>query len=216
MNKIISLFIIGLIISPTILAQDSNSFQVNGGIIIPMSSSKGLTTSIQYNYSLNDEFQFYIYSGFSFWDKFNVSFIEDYSTVQKQTHFSTFSADDHILIPIFIGSKINFHTDKFFTTFASIEIGFSHLSYNSYKVERILSSESGAVIDYKPDLSSTQKIDENLFGVGAGLGLSHKITDYMNLIFSFKLNSNFTSSFYKFLNSQGTYTTFVLGVNFEI
>ena len=217
MHKIILSFTLFLIINTNILfAQNYNSIQVNGGVIIPMSSSKGLTTSIQYNYYLNHKIQFYIYSGYSSWDKFKVRYIEDYSSIQKRTLFSTYSSDEHNLIPVFIGSKINFHSNTLFTPFTTFEIGFSHLSYYSYKIERVVNSKSGAVISYEPDLNTKQKINENLFGIGAGLGLSHQLTEYLNLVFSFKLNSNFNSRYYKFLSSEGTYTAFILGVNFDI
>ena len=112
-----SFVIISIIISSSIYAQDSNSIQFNGGIVMPMSSSKGFNTSIQFNYNYSQNVQFYIYSGYSSWDKYNVNFTEDWSTIQKQTLFKSYTADNHILIPVYIGSRINFHTNKFFTSF---------------------------------------------------------------------------------------------------
>ncbi len=127
-----SLSFILIIFSNIILGQSSNSIQINGGLLVPMNSSKGLSTSIQYNYSFNSNIQFYIFTGYSHWDKYNASFLEQSSSLQQQTHFSTYLADNHILIPLYIGSRINIHTSKLFTFFTTIEAGYSYLSYSSY------------------------------------------------------------------------------------
>ncbi|MFA5804261.1 MAG: hypothetical protein WC879_06425 [Melioribacteraceae bacterium] len=211
-----SLTIIALIISNVTFAQDSNSIQINGGIFMPMSSSKGFNTSIQYNYHLSNNIQLYIYSGYSSWDKYNVNFIEDWSTVQKQTLFNSYSSDNHVLIPVYVGSRINFHTNKFFTSFATFEIGYSHLSYNSYDIKKEINPNTGEVLAYNADQNSKKEMNENLFGVGAGVGLSHPITENINIILSFKLNSQLNSKDYSFLSSKGTYTAINLGFNINL
>ncbi len=217
MKKIILFFSIVLIAAlGTISAQDYNSLQVNGGIILPRSSSNGFTLSVQYNYSLNDAVHFYVYSGYSYWDKFKVRYLEDYTSLQNTNHFETYSADEHSLVPVYVGGSINLHNNKIFTAFATVEGGFSHLSYNRYKIDKIVDSETGVVTTYKPDLSTGQKINENLWGIGLGFGLFHQIADDMNLVFTFKVNSSLNSSYYKFLSNHATYTAYNLGVNFKI
>lgn len=210
-----SIFIL-LIFSNITLAQSNSSIQINGGLLIPMSASKGLSTSIQYNYSFNSNIQFYIYSGYSNWDKFNASFLEEGSALQKQTHFSTYIADNHILIPLYIGSRINIHTNKLFTFFTTIEAGYSYLSYNAYGFKKEIEPGTGVVLAYNTDLNTKKKTNENLFGVGVGVGLSHQINNNMDVILSFKLNSQINSSYYSFFSNQGTYTAFNLGFNFNI
>ncbi len=210
-----SIFII-IIFSNIILAQSTNSIQINGGLLIPMSASKGLNTSIQYNYSLNSNVQFYVYSGYSKWDKFNISFAELWSPLQQQTHFRTYIADNHILIPLYIGSRINIHTNKLLTIFTTIEAGYSYLSYNAYGFKKEIEPGTGVVLAYSTDLSTKKKTNENLFGVGAGIGVSHPITNNMNVILSFKLNSQINSSYYSFFSNQGTYAAFNLGFNLNI
>lgn len=217
MKKFILFFSIVLMTaSGPVSAQDDNSLQVNGGLIIPRTSSNGFTSSLQYNYSLNDAVHFYIYSGYSFWDKFKVRYLEDYSSFQNINQFETYSADEHTLIPVYVGGSINLHTNKIFTAFASVEAGFSRLSYNRYKVDRIVDSETGEVTTYKPDLSTRQKINENLFGIGLGFGLFHPLAENINLVLTFKINSSLNSSYYKFLSNHATYSSYNLGVNFRI
>lgn len=131
-----------IILSNAILAQNSSSLQLNGGIVMPMSSSKGFNALIQFNYHFGNNIQLYIYSGYSSWDKFNINFLEDWSTVQKKTLFNSYSSDEHVLIPIYVGSRINFHTNKFFVAFVIFEIGFSHLSYNNYEIKKEINSVS--------------------------------------------------------------------------
>jgi len=197
-------------------AQDDFTIQINGGVIIPMSSSNGLTTSIQFNYSFNPNIQFYIYSGYSSWNKYKVVFHEDYSTVQKQQLFNSYSSDDHILIPIYIGSRIDFHTNKLFASFANVEIGYSHLSYNTYENVKEVNQETGEVLSYNADKSTRKEINENLLGIGIGAGLSHPITENINLILSFKLNSHVNSKYYGLFSNRGIYTAFIAGFNFNI
>lgn len=211
-----SLVIISIIISNVIYAQDSNSIQFNGGIVMPMSSSKGFNTSIQYNYHFSNNIQFYIYSGYSSWDKYNIIILEDWSTVQKQTLFNSYSADNHILIPVYIGSRINFHTNKLFTSYVTFEIGYSHLSYNYYGIKKEINPITGEVLAYNVDLNTKKEMNENLLGIGAGVGLSHQIMENINIVLSFKLNSHLNSKYYSFLSSQGTYTAFNLGFNINI
>ena len=210
------LFFVLIIFSNIILAQGNHPLQINGGLIIPMSASKGITASFQYNYSFNSNIQFYIYSGYSNWDKYNASFLEEASAIQKRTHFSTYIADEHILIPLYIGSRINIHTNKLFTFFSTIEVGYSYLSYNTYSVIKQIDLSTGLVLDYITNRSNKKKINENLFGIGAGVGLSHPLSKNLNIIISFKLNSQINSSYYSFFSNQGTYTAFNLGFNFNI
>ena len=207
-----AIFII-LIFSSIIFAQSNNSIQINGGIIIPRSSSKGLSTSIQYNYSINSNIQFYIYSGYSNWDKYDAQFSWGSSALH---HFRTYIADKHILIPLYIGGRINMHTNKLFTFFTTIEAGYSYLSYNAYGFIKEVDPGTGVILDYKTDLNTKEKRSENLFGVGVGVGLSHPITSNLNVLISFKLNSQINSRYYSFFSNQGTYTALNLGLNLNI
>lgn len=199
-----------------IISAQTNSFQINGGIIIPSSSSNGFTGSLQYNYALNDDIQLYLNSGFSSWDKHYVGFLEDYSEIQKQTYFETYSSDKHLLIPVYLGSRINLHTNKLFTAFGTFEIGYSYLSYNNYRIIKETDEDTGEILAYNTDQSSGEKITENLFGVGIGAGLTREIINNMNIVLSFKLNSHINSDYYNFLARKATYTAFNLGFNFNI
>lgn len=217
MSKLFASFFFFLLISSSSVtsAQNSHSIEINGGIISPMSSSNGLTASVQFNYSYSSTVNFYLYSGYSSWDKYNVTFYEDYSEIQKKQFFQTYSEDDHVMIPVFLGAKINFHTTKFFTTYIDVEVGYANLSYNSYSNRKIVDPETGEVLKYTIDPASKREVNDNLFGIGIGAGLSHPITKYLNLILSFKLNS-FLNSGYGLFSSKGTYTAFLAGFNFNI
>jgi len=52
--------------------------------------------------------------------------------------------------------------------------------------------------------------------ISSNVILSHQIAEYIDLVFSFKLNGNFNSSYYNFLSSEGTYIAFMRGINFKI
>jgi hypothetical protein len=210
-----ALIIVGVACS-NILAQKTNSIQLNGGIISPISSSNGLTTSLQYNYSINPTISLYVYSGYARWDKHYVIYKEDVSPVQRQQYFKTYSSDDHILIPIYLGSRIDLNTNKLFTSFVNLEIGYSYLRYNSYNHWKSINPATGEVMSYSPDPFTKKEIVEHIFGLGVGVGLSHPMTESVNLLFTFKLNSNITSNYSSIFSSRTTYTIFSAGFNVNI
>jgi hypothetical protein len=205
-----------ILLQSSIFVQDSNSIQINGGIVMPMSSSKGLTGTIQFNYSLTSAIKIYIYTGYSTWDQYKVTFIEDYSVIQKETIFQSYSADDHKLIPFYVGSRMNFHTNKLFTSFISCEIGYSYLSYNSYKNWKSVNPETGEVQGYFADGITRTKIDEKLFGIGMGVGIFHTLSENLNLVLSYKLNSHINSGYNGLFSKRGTYSQFLAGFGFSI
>jgi len=205
-----------IILCSTLSAQDPISIQINGGLISPMSSTNGYIGSAQFNYSVSPKISLYIYSGYSSWNKHTEYFREDFSQIQKQTLFNAYSADDHTLIPVYIGSKINFHSNSLFTAFLNFELGYSFLSYNSYNINKSIGIETGVVQGYFTDLSSKKRINESVFGVGIGGGISHPITERLNLILSYKFNSYANSNYPGLLSTKGIYSAFLVGLNYNI
>ncbi len=202
--------------SGLIFAQDNNSLQFNGGVIYPRRSSNGLSTSVQYNYSLNSKINLYFSAGYSSWDRFYVMFHEELNGVQRQEYFKTYNADNHSLIPLNVGAKINFHTNKFFTSFVNFEIGYVHLSYDSYSNIRVFNHITGEVTSYTIDGSTKKEISKNLFNVGIGTGISHPLNRSLDLILSFKISTNFNGRGFGFLSTKGTYSVWSVGVNVKI
>jgi opacity protein-like surface antigen len=207
---------ISIIFCSTLSAQDSYSIQINGGLVSPMSSSNGLIGTAQFNYPVSSKISLYIYSGYSSWNKYTDYYREDFSQIQKQTLFNAYSADDHTLIPVYIGSKINFHTNSFFTAFLNLELGYSFISYNSYDIQKSVNIETGQVLNYYTDLSSKKRINESVFGVGIGGGISHPITERLNLILSYKFNSYANSDYPGLFSTKGIYSAFLVGFNYNI
>lgn len=218
MKKIIlvSLVLIGGLLSDMNFAQENNSIQFNGGIMFARRSSDGASFSMQYNYLLSSKINLYFSAGYSFWDKFNVTYREELNPPQRQEYFKTYNEDNHSLIPLIIGAKYNFHSNKFFTSFIIFEAGYSHLSYNSYNNIQIKNLTTGEVIAYDVDLNSKKENSYNLFNIGIGSGLSHSLSQSLDVILSFKINSNFNGNEIGFLSTKGTYSAWQLGLNVKI
>ena len=197
-------------------AQYNNSIQFNSGIIFPRNSSNGFSTFVQYNYSLNSKINLYFSAGYSKWDRNNITYREELTGVQRQEYFRTYNEDNHSLIPLNFGAKINFHSNKFFTSFVNFEIGYAHLSFDIYDNIRVVSPITGEVTSYIIDGSTKKEINENLFNVGVGTGLSHPLTQSLDLILAFKINSNFNGEEFGFLRANRTYSTWYVGVNVKI
>lgn len=210
------LVIIIVLIESALFAQYPPSIQINGGIIAPGSSSEGLTTVLQYSHPINDDFFWYISVGYSSWDKYKVTFQEDYSIVQSKTLFETYTADGHKLIPVYFGGKIVLRELKELVSFFTAEIGYSHLSYNNYKNQKIINPETGRILDYSIDPDSRENINENLFGLGLGIELLHPMSKNINLQFLFKINSYLNSDYYKFYSSRAIYYNYLVGVSYYL
>ena len=207
---------LSIIFCSTLSAQDQISIQINGGMITPFSSTNGFVGTAQFNYPVSSKINLYIYSGYSSWDQYIEYFDEIPSQIQRITIFNAYSADDHTLIPIYIGSKINFHTNPLFTAFINFELGYSFISYNSYDILKSVNSATGQVLDYYTDQSSKKRINERVFGVGIGGGFYRPLTNNLSLILSYKFNSYANSSYQGLFSRKGVYSAFLLGVNFNI
>ena len=197
-------------------AQKDHSVEINGGVLYPRSSSNGFSSSIKYSYSLNSTFNIYTYVGYNSWDKFNVVYAVDLTGPQTKALFQSYSSDNHVLIPIYIGNKINLHTNKLFTSFFDVEIGYSYFNYNSYDNVESVDIHTGEIVDYKIVEDSKIEVTDHLFGIGIGAGLSHPITNSINLIISYRLNSNFNSGDFGLFSAKGTYSTLFTGLNIKL
>ncbi|HSD62444.1 MAG TPA: hypothetical protein VLB50_01565, partial [Ignavibacteriaceae bacterium] len=110
-SSILAIIFISTFLPQNIIAQETNSLQVSGGIIEPMSSARGLSGALQFNYSLNSNINFYIYSGYSSWDFYRIFFYKEREGRDPQL-FRLIGADEHSMVPVYLGSRINFHTIK--------------------------------------------------------------------------------------------------------
>lgn len=205
-----------LIFTFSTYAQGSNSIQICAGIISPRSSNNGSTGLLQIDFPINSNFVLYFYSGYAAWDQYNISFLEDYSQVQKKTIFNSYAADGHVMIPLYAGGRIHLNTNKLFTSFVNVEFGYAHLSYNSYTNLKNVDPATGEVLSYYVNKQIKNEVSENLFGIGIGVGVSHPLNDNLVLLMSFKINSYLNSQYYEFFSSRSIYTAYLAGVSFRI
>lgn len=195
----------------------NTSLEIHGGIISPRHSSVGFSTALQFNYRVNTAISCYLYSGISLWDKHEILIRKEGIIYNNEPNiFESYSADDHFLIPVYMGAKIFFRPNKLFVPFLNFELGYSYLSYNSYEQIPRVSSETGRVVGYEPDKTAKKVNHENLFGVGFGAGISHSISNSINLLLAFKLNSFVNENYPGLFSSRGTYTTFSAGLNYNL
>ncbi len=204
-----------ILFSTFAFAQESPSFRINGGMIYPKGSSTGLSGLIQFNYPLNEKISFYLYTGSSVWDKKKSMYMKDFATNDNEMILHSYSADDHSLVPVYIGSSFNMHTNNFCTAFLNVELGYSYLSFNSYNYELYKHPETGEVLGFYADQKTRKNVTQNLVGLGLGAGISHPMTDDVDLTITFKLNNVLNANNWLF-NYEGTYTMLLAGLNFNI
>lgn len=199
-----------------VFAQKENSIQLNAGLLYPRSSSNGFSTFVQYNYDFNNNVGIYIYTGYSSFDKFKISYISEATLTQNEKIFSSYSADDHFMIPVYLGTSIRLNTNKLFTSFVDVELGYTYFSYNSYNNIIVRDNENGDVTSYEVDLSSRKEVTDNLFGIGLGFGLLRPLSEKLDIVLSYKLSSNFNSGEFGLFSARGTYSTIYLGLSIKM
>lgn len=193
-------------------AQEKFSLQINSGIISPLAASVGFSSSIQLNYSLSDNIFLYLSTGYSRWGNFNETFMIEHSEIQTVTNFRCCIEDNHTLISVYLGTRINIHKGKLFNSFVNVEAGYSYFKYNRYNGAQKIDETTGAVLYYYKDESTKKESNENVFGLGIGGGIFRSITDNINIMLAYKLNSHINSTYYGFFNNRGTYSTVTFGV----
>ncbi len=218
MKRIVFALIFTLFSFFNLLSQDRISLQINGGILYPQHASNGLILKAQMNYKISKSFSFYLYSGINQWDKFIIKLRgqAEYNGSNYTRIFDSYSSDNHFMIPVYLGSKFIFNTNKLFSSYLNLELGYSYLTYNSYDQLILENIETGFIKNYIPDLNSIKKIRDSLIGLGAGAGISHPLSNRIDLLFAFQLNSFINKRYEGFFSNEGTYTAFTLGINYNI
>lgn len=213
---LVSITLISLVLSNSLFAQSTHSVQFNGGIIMPMSSTRGLQGTLQYNYKLNPKVQFYITTGYAAWNYFNIYYHADLqSSRQRQQVFKSHSANDHELIPLYLGTRINLQTNNWLTSFVNFEFGYSHFSYYRNKNFLDKDPDTGVVYGFFAGGNIAREV-ENLFGAAIGVGISHPLTKSSYLIFTYKVNSFVNVKGNSILSTRSTNSSFSAGFDFNI
>lgn len=191
----------------TTLHYSQNKYTVEGsiGIISPFNSSSGLTGSIQVNRSLNENLQLFLNSGYGQWDKYNIYYMPEFYSPEFQHNgpYKTYSADDHTLFTINLGTRFFLHENKIINLFFDAQIGISLLSYNQYDLYEI-EYPTGQIV-LVPDLSSVVEVDETLFAFGFGPLFERKINSSFSLYISAKLNTMLNAGDTELISKRGTY-----------
>lgn len=197
----------------SIYPQYNYSVEANVGVISPINSSSGLLTSAQLNYSLNDDLQIFINASYGSWDKYNIYYNYEYYTSENPDTgpFKTFSADDHSLVSINLGSRFKLHESEIINLLFDTQIGLSFFSYNQYNLNKVVNPETGQ-IDFVPDLSSPMKVNETLLSFGIGPVFERRINSSFSLYLSAKINAMINAGDTDFISKRGTY--FLVSVGF--
>lgn len=211
----LSFFIILFFLSISIgHPQSKYSIEANLGIISPFNSSAGLSGSGQFNYSLNDMTQLFFNASYGAWDKYNVFYeYQNYSSENPNPGpIKTFSADDHSLASINLGSRFKLHENTIINLYFDAQIGLAFFSFNKYNLNEFTNPETGQ-IDLIPDLSSPIKVNETLLSFGVGPVFEREINTLLSLYLSVKLNTMLNAGDTNFISKRGTY--FLVSAGFK-
>ncbi|MDP2364132.1 MAG: hypothetical protein Q8M94_10225, partial [Ignavibacteria bacterium] len=156
--------------------------------------------------SLTEAIQLFCNALYGSWDKYNVYYNYEYYTSENPDTgpFKTFSADDHSLVSINMGSRFKLHENKIINLLFDTQIGLSFLAFNKYKLNQLVNQENGH-IDFVPDLGSPLKINETLLSFGAGPVFERKVNSSFSLYLSAKLNTMINAGDTDFISKRGTF-----------
>ena len=213
-NTIKSIVVITVIFfAASINAQSDFSIQLNSGL----SGFSGFSGLLQLNYSLNSDLDLYLYSGYSNVDRRINSRLDNHDLgLHQSSNHSRLIMGDNNIIPIYFGGSLDFYKNDWITTFANLELGYSHMSFNTYERMLPVHSDAGDVIGYRPDRSTRENHSENLFGTGIVVGASHQITNGLEVLLTLKLNTNTNFGRMKIFSRPTTYTSLLAGLNYRL
>ena len=199
-----------LILSSIIYSQGKSSFQFSGGMVYPISSSPGLSGTLQYNYNINTRFNFFVSADYSVWDKrnFNYSDITNVSRGYKRGY----SESDHTLSRIMAGGRYLITQPDQFKLFVDAGIGYSYLQYNVYDMKQINNPDGTIEVLFSP----SGKVNQDLFSFSSGVGFIHPIAERWDILFEYKLSTYLNSQYHGLFSSQSTFGSFQFGFNYKI
>ena len=209
-----TIFVIAIMFfANSINAQRDFSIQLNSGL----SGFSGFTGLLQLNYSLNSDLDLYLYSGYSNVDRRINSRLDNHNLgLDRSRYNSGLIMGDNNIIPIYLGGSLDLFENDWITTFANLELGYSHMSFNTYDGMLPIHSDEGDVIRFRPDRSTRESHSENLFGTGIGVGASHQIANGLEVLLTLKLNTNTNFDRMKMFSRTSTYTSLLAGINYRL
>jgi opacity protein-like surface antigen len=199
-----------LILSSIIYSQGKSSFQFSGGIVYPISSSSGLSGTLQYNYNINTRFNFFVSADYSVWDKRNFSYVD--KSTSGWSYRSGYSETDHTLSRIMAGGRYLITQPDQFKLFVDAGIGYSYLQYNIYDMHQIKNPDGTIEVLFSP----AGKAYQNLFSFSSGIGFIHQIAERWDILFEYKLSTYLNSQYNGLFSSQNILSSFQLGFNCKI
>jgi len=189
--------------------QNKISVQLSGGIISPIDASKGLSGLLQLNYSTSENNIIYVNLSTSSWDRNRIYFNEN-----NMQPIEAYNEINHGLNSIYFGDRITFNRNKYFDAFVDLELGYQHLSYETFDLQRY--ALPGGPISYSHIGGTERNESYNLLGTGIGVGIKHHMIGKFDLLLDFKLNTfinDFSSGKFYF---HGTYLCYMLGFGYNI
>jgi hypothetical protein len=199
-----------LILSSIIYSQGKSSFQFSGGMVYPISSSPGLSGTLQYNYNINTRFNFFISADYSVWDKRNFNYAD--KSTAGWSYRSGYSETDHTLSRIMAGGRYLITQPDQFKLFVDAGIGYSYLQYNTYDMHQITNPDGTIEVLFSP----AGKAYQNLFSFSSGVGFIHPIAERWDILFEYSLSTYLNSQYHGLFSSQSTFSSFQFGFNYKI
>jgi hypothetical protein len=98
----------------------------------------------------------------------------------------SYSEDDHSIYSVSTGGRLLLNTIETFEIYADFEASFSHASYNKYDMYIDIDKETNRIIAFRPNFSRKEAINENLYGIGFGIGFTQQLTESYGFSLDYK------------------------------
>ncbi len=127
----------------------------------------------------------------------------------------TYSRDDHKMIPLYFGARYYLQATESLRPFCDLAFGYSYLKYNSYDLVFDQHIDEGNTL-LSVDNSTRESKMENLFSLGAGIGLQQDLVQNEAMLLTLRLTTYLGGSYLGVFNSNNTDYKFLIGLSYSI
>jgi hypothetical protein len=177
------LFFVVFVFTVNVFSQSSQNLNASFGLLSPVSNFNGFAVSVGYEKQLSKSLSIYFYTGELYWNYEDLPF--GYNPINY-----AISARDFTVYPFYCGARFLLSTYKSFKVYTGLELGYNYMTYTSYPLQ-VYEDPITHQNDYYSDTNRKEKITENMFGFGVGLGVSHLLTNKAGFLVEIKRNMLF-------------------------
>jgi len=176
MVKRVVLFI--FVFSGFLFAQDNWSVEFNGIFVRPSEAESELGFAFLLYKSYDENTRFFVNAGNWNWGE-----VKNFRGGVGNDGYHIETYNNNTFYPVFLGIEEKIKGDKEFNSFFTAEIGGGYITYDSYYYDQYRFNDRWI----RDSFSKPVSMNEWLYGMGLGFGISHRAWEVIDLRYNFKV-----------------------------